>query len=41
LFQRAIDVDPEFASPYAAARFRYAIRQTFGYGIVNLRKRQK
>jgi tetratricopeptide (TPR) repeat protein len=31
LFQMAIKADPEFASPYAAAAFWYALRQTFGW----------
>jgi adenylate cyclase len=31
LFNRAMEADPEFASPYAAAAFWYALRQTFGW----------
>jgi TolB-like protein/class 3 adenylate cyclase len=31
LFHKAIESDPEFASPYAAAAFWYVVRQTFGW----------
>jgi len=41
LFQKAIELDPEFASPYAAAAFRYAVRQTFGWGIVNSQEKKE
>lgn len=31
LFHRAVETDPEFAAPYAAAAFWYALGQTFGW----------
>src|SRR5260370_17853960 len=39
LFEKAIELDPEFASPYAAAAFRYGVRQTFGWGIVSVQEK--
>lgn len=39
LFQRAIELDTEFASPYAAAAFRYGARQTFGWGLVSAQEK--
>jgi TolB-like protein/class 3 adenylate cyclase len=33
LFQTAIAIDNQYASPYAAEAFTYAVRQTFGWGL--------
>jgi adenylate cyclase len=37
----SIELDPEFASPHAAAAIRYAIRQTFGWGTVNSQEKKE
>jgi adenylate cyclase len=34
LFKKAIELDPEFAAPYAAAAWRYVGRQAFGWGPI-------
>jgi TolB-like protein/class 3 adenylate cyclase/Tfp pilus assembly protein PilF len=35
LYRKAIELDPDFASPYAADAFCVATRQTFGWGLVD------
>jgi len=34
LLRKAIELDRDFAAPYAVAAFRYGVRQTFGWGAV-------